>query len=417
MKRSVPRSALGDWTPPADRNVEAILTAQERMRLPELVPLRRKRMSQSPFAFYRGGAAIMAADLATLPLTGIRVQACGDAHLSNFGAYGSPERNVVFDVNDFDETVRGAWEWDVLRLAASFELLARGTLGRKRSAPVVAAFAATYRTEMAQLAKRSPLTVWYQHVALVNVAQGATRLPPRELARIFAEARGRTAERLLARLTDGRGRFRDQKPTLQRIGLEGDESQRLQAALEAYRATLPPAVEALLARFSLRDFALKVVGVGSVGTRCYAALSFTSRGDPLLLQIKEAGTSVWEPYGGSAVGAHHGRRVVEGQRAMQAVSDVFLGWTSSGGIDYYVRQLRDMKDSFDVSSLAPNALIRYARLCAWCLAHAHARTGSPDELAAYLGKGTAFDRSLATFARNYADLTEADYRAFVNASA
>lgn len=418
-KREVPRSIFGSWTPPKERDVAAVLAGQERSRLQELVPVRRARMRASPFAFYRGAAAVMAADLADLSLTGLRVQACGDAHLLNFGAYGSPERSVVFDVNDFDETLPGPWEWDVLRLATSVELVTRmRDFGKRRASEAVLAVGSTYRNAMAYFVRLSPLEVWYRHVDLQRpLGEGPLSLPPQELKRRVHEAQARTAERLLLKLTEADPpRFVNQPPTLRRIGLDDSESFHAKDVLEQYRGSLPPHVRLLLDRFELQDVALKVVGVGSVGTRCFVALLRTDEGDPLLLQLKEAGTSVWEPNAGAGSSPHQGQRVVEGQRIIQAATDVFLGWTTSNGIHYYVRQLRDMKDSVDVMRLDPQELVRYVRLCAWTLAHAHARSGSPRALANYLGRSEAADVSVAAFARKYADMTEVDHRDFIKAA-
>jgi len=381
MARSVPRSAFGSWAPPAGRDPLAVLARQEASRLADLVPLRHARMRVSPFAFYRGAAAIMAADLANLPVTGLQVQACGDAHLLNFGAYGSPERNVVFDVNDFDETLPGAWEWDILRLAASVELVARGSsFGRARTRAAVLAAVSTYRNALAHFAEVSPLAVWYDHIELEDFrAAGLAAAPAiKHLHVALVDAEKRVAEDVFA----------------------------------AYRDTLPPHVRVLFDRFALADLTQKVVGVGSVGTRCFVAQLATDNGEALVLQLKEANASVWEPYAGASGYAHHGRRVVEGQHLVQAASDIFLGWTTSRGVDYYVRQLHDMKATAPVTEMVPRDLTRYARLCAWTLAHAHARSGDPRALAAYLGKSDAFDVSAASFAITYADLTEADYKLF-----
>jgi uncharacterized protein (DUF2252 family) len=399
MARSVPRSAFAKWTPPADRDPEAVLARQERTRLPELLPIRHARMRVSPFGFYRGATAIMVADLATLPLTGLRVQACGDAHLLNFGAYALPERNLVFDVNDFDETLEGPWEWDVLRLATSVELVARGSaFGKVRANEAVLATVEAYREAMARFAAVSPLDVWYAHIQLQNAPAPATP---------------RAAEQLMPKLTaNDRPRFVDQPPLFTCIALDGAESRTAKDILATYRETLPSHVQVLLDRFQLHDLAQKVVGVGSVGTRCFVALLLTDRGESLLLQLKEADASVLEPFAGASRYTHHGRRVVEGQHLVQAASDIFLGWTTSEGVDYYVRQLRDMKTTAPVARMAPRELIRYARSCAWTLAHAHARSGDPRALAAYLGKSDAFDASVAAFAVTYADVTDADYREF-----
>jgi uncharacterized protein (DUF2252 family) len=389
-----------------------VLARQERNRLPELLPLRHARMGASPFAFFRGAAAVMAADIAALPVTGLRVQTCGDAHLLNFGAYGSPERNLLFDVNDFDETLPGAWEWDVLRLVTSVELAARErAFSRQRTREAVLAVGSVYRKAMWNFAQISPLEIWYRHIDLRNPPpEVALPLAPQDLKRRIREARARTGTRMLAKLTaSDPPRFIDQPPALRRIGLESPEAFHALDVVAQYRASLAPHVRQLVDRFTLEDVALKAVGVGSVGTRCMVALLRTERGDPLLLQLKEAEPSVWQT-GAIEAGAHHGERVIAGQRLLQAASDVFLGWTTSNGIHYYVRQLRDMKDSVVIAQLDTRQMFHYARLCAWTLARAHARSGPPAEIAAYLGRSDAFDVSVAAFASTYADLTEADHR-------
>jgi uncharacterized protein (DUF2252 family) len=416
LTRSVPRSAFGSWTPSKDRDILSLLAAQERTRLPDLLPIRHERMRATPFGFYRGAAAVMAADLAGLPVTGLRVQVCGDAHLLNFGAYASPERSIVFDVNDFDETLPGPWEWDILRLTASVVVVARGSsFGPRRTNDAALATVASYRAAMAHFASVSPLDVWYDHVELADMfasppaAQTNTR-------RSLLQAYAATPEQHAPSLTEANApRFVDQPPLFRKIPLGDAEAGPAKDVLAKYRATLPDNVQVLLDRYQLRDLAQKVVGVGSVGTRCYVALLQTERGESLQLQLKEADASVWEPYAGPSTYPHHGQRVVAGQRLVQAASDIFLGWTTDAGISYYVRQLHDMKTSFPVTRLGPRDLTRYARLCAWTLAHAHARSGDPQAIANYLGRGSAFDESAAAFATTYADVTEADYRLYCRA--
>jgi uncharacterized protein (DUF2252 family) len=375
-----------------------------------LLPIRHERMRASPFGFYRGAAAVMAADLSDLPITGLRVQACGDAHLMNFGAYASPERSIVFDVNDFDETLSGPWEWDILRLTTSVVLVARGSSFARRLAKNTALVTvASYRAAMAHFASVSPLEAWYDHVELADMFAS----PPASVADLKAqllEPRATTGEQHAPILKGTkRPRFVDQPPLFRQIALDDAESALAKNVLATYRTTLLDNVKVLFARYQLHDLAQKVVGVGSVGTRCYAALLQTERGESLVLQLKEADASVLEPYAGASKYPQHGQRVVEGQRLVQAASDVFLGWTSNGGTAYYVRQLHDMKTSFDVTRMGSRELARYSRLCAWTLAHAHARSGDSQAIAAYLGRGTAFDVSAAAFAATYADVTEADY--------
>jgi uncharacterized protein (DUF2252 family) len=370
-------------------------------------------MRASPFAFYRGAAAVMAADLADLPLTGLRVQACGDAHLMNFGAYASPERSIVFDVNDFDETLAGPWEWDILRLTASVVLVARGSsFGRRSTNDTALATVASYRTAIAHFASVSPLEAWYDHVELADMFAS----PPAsdaDLKRRMLQPHASSLEQHAPILKGVKQRrFVDQPPLFRQIALDDAESALAKDVLGTYRSTLPDHVGVLFDRYQLRDLAQKVVGVGSVGTRCYAALFQTDRDESLILQLKEADASVLAPYAGASKYPQNGRRVVEGQRLVQAASDIFLGWTGNAGTDYYVRQLHDMKTSFPVTQMGPRELTRYAKLCAWTLAHAHARSGDPQALAGYLGRGTAFDESAATFAATYADVTETDYKLY-----
>jgi uncharacterized protein (DUF2252 family) len=416
LARSVPRSAFGSWTPRKDRDILSLLAAQERTRLPELLPIRHERMRATPFAFYRGAAAVMAADLAGLAVTGLRVQVCGDAHLLNFGAYASPERSIVFDVNDFDETLPGPWEWDILRLTASVVLVARGSsFGRRRANDAALATVANYRAAMARFAKMSPLDVWYNHVELADMFASPAATPA-DTRRQLVEAYAATPEQHAPSLTEAKQpRFVDQPPLFRKIPLLEVEGQLAKDVLQTYRTTLPDSVRVLLDRYHLHDLAQKVVGVGSVGTRCYVALLQTERGESLQLQLKEADASVLEPYAGASAYPQHGQRVVDGQRLVQAASDIFLGWTSSAGISYYVRQLHDMKTSFPVTRMGPRDLARYACMCAWTLAHAHARSGDPQALASYLGRGSAFDESAIAFGTTYADVTEADYKLFCRA--
>jgi uncharacterized protein (DUF2252 family) len=412
-RQKVPRSAFGDWKPPEHRDPIGLLVAQEKGRIAGLIPLRHERMLASPFAFYRGTALIMASDLSTMPVTGIRVQACGDAHIANFGIFGTPERNLVFDVNDFDETLPGPWEWDVLRMAASIALAARARNFSDAGSLAVLESLRTYREAMGHFASISPLDVWYERVDLEAAGERGRIARRSATPGAVARARQQTGENLLPKLTtDTPPRFVDQKPTFERIDLDGQTAGDARAVVKGYRETLLPHVRVLLERFTLHDLALKVVGVGSVGTLCLAALFLTEHGDPLLLQLKEAQASALEPYVGSSRYANHGQRVVAGQRLMQASSDIFLGWTAVDGKDFYVRQLRDMKASPDLTAMTAARLVRYSRLCAWTLARAHARSGDSQAIADYLGARDSFDKSVSRFARTYADVAESDYRLF-----
>jgi uncharacterized protein (DUF2252 family) len=437
-RERAPRSSHGEWEPAADRSDPVdVLERQAGDRVPELVPLRYGRMLVSPFTFYRGGAAIMAADLADTPSSGLWVQACGDAHLSNFGAYASPDRDLVVDINDFDETLPGPWEWDLKRLAASFEIAGRdrGFDGSHRRDVVLTA-ARAYRESMRRLSALSNLDVWYQRV---DVSQVRERFQPdlskqdlKGFDRTVAKARRKDRLRAFSKLThrvDGELRIASDPPVL--VPLEemfsGKQLERAEAAIrdviEEYRGTLSPDHHHLLDTYRYVHSARKVVGVGSVGTRAWVAL-FVGRdeGDPLFLQVKEAQASVLEPHTAPTEFPHQGQRVVAGQRLTQATSGIFLGWLTAKGPDnvrrdFYVRQLWDQKGSATVETMSPARMTAYAELCGTILGRAHARSGDRIAIAAYLGGGDRFDRSIAAFAKAYADQNERDYAALVDAVA
>jgi uncharacterized protein (DUF2252 family) len=384
-------------------------------------------MLASPFAFFRGSAAIMAMDLATLPRTQLTVQVCGDAHVMNFGVFGSPERELLFDINDFDETLPGPFEWDLKRLAASIVLVGRANhmSARECRASVLSASAA-YRESMRRFAEMDTLSVWYAHVTIDEVVSvlGTGSARRKGLAWI-RKARSNTSIKALATLThivDGHREIIDDRPLIERMPPEAEHLElveRMQHGLREYRRTLPPDRRHLLDEFEPVDYARKVVGVGSVGTRSYIVL-FEGRtiNDPLFLQIKEAQASVLEPYLGKSVYKDNGERVVVGQRRMQAASDIFLGWyRDSDGRDFYIRQLQDLKGSVPVESVDPTGLRLYARVCGSTLARAHARSGDSIQIAAYLGRSARFDEALASFAAAYADQTERDYHALQAAHA
>jgi uncharacterized protein (DUF2252 family) len=375
-------------------------------------------MTRSPFAFLRGSAGVMAADLATTPSTGILAQISGDAHLANFGGYASPERRLVFDVNDFDETARGPWEWDLKRLATSIVLA--GMEHRLRAAayePAVRRAVAIYRDRTASYATLPTIDRWYAQISLSAAMRASLDPRARRLwQRAAHDARNRTALALLPSLTQGAGderRFVDAPPLLEHLG-EGEQDVVLaEDVLETYRATLRHDARMLLERFRVIDVARKVVGVGSVGTWCALALLLDQDGEPLLLQLKEARASVLEPFVGPQPYATHGERVVAGQRMIQAASDALLGWTRFDERDVYVRQYRDMKTSPDLRALDAEALADLAAHCAWALARAHARTGDPRAVAAYIGRGEVFVDAIAAFARSYAEQVLHDHAAFV----
>jgi uncharacterized protein (DUF2252 family) len=417
LRRAVPRSSHATWDPAGRRSPLALLEASDRRRLPDLVPIRHARMAASPFAFLRGSPAVMAHDLAGTPVTGITVQACGDAHLLNFGLFATPERNLVFGLNDFDETLPGPWEWDVKRLATSFVVAAR-TVGFDQATGRRAAQAAVqvYREQLARYAGMRLLEVWYSRVdasTIIALSRGRRR---RAVAARLARAEHHTNLDALPRLTvPGGRRFVDDPPLLTHV--EECHPAWVEEILTRYRSSLSDERRQLLGRFQAHDAARKVVGVGSVGTRCYVVLlAGGRRDDPLLLQVKQATASVLEPYAGRSRYRHPGHRVVNGQRLLQTASDIFLGWTRDDAADYYVRQLWDMKGSVDLDTLDPADLVPYARLCGWVLARAHARSGdAATAISGYLGTGDRFDRAVADFAEAYAEQTEADHAAFVGA--
>jgi uncharacterized protein (DUF2252 family) len=439
-RAEVPRDSHAVFDPAPDRpDPIALLEGQAAARVPELVPVRYGRMMVSPFTYYRGAALPMASDLATTPVTGLAVQACGDAHLSNFGVFGSAERRLVFDVNDFDETLPGPWEWDVKRLAASLEVAARGNgfTGKQRRA-IVAATVASYRLAMRGFAGMTNLDVWYAHADLEQLrAQFDPRLGARQRKAVdkgMAKARTRDSMQevsKLTRLVDGKPRIISDPPLLVPVDqLAPDEIHR--ADLEAqvaelltkYRRTLETDRRVLLDQFEFCDLARKVVGVGSVGTRCWIALMLGRDGaDPLFLQVKEAEASVLSRYVGASRHANEGQRVVAGQRLMQASSDIFLGWQhipagfDGKARDFYVRQLRDWKFSLDIDAMVPRGMGLYGELCGWTLARAHARSGDRIAIAAYLGASDAFDQAITQFAAAYADQNERDHQALVDAVA
>jgi uncharacterized protein (DUF2252 family) len=429
------RSAHAGWAPAAGReDPVAILERQAESRVPELVPIRYGRMAASPFAFYRGAAAVMAADLARTPDSGLRVQACGDAHLSNFGVFAAPDRRLLFDLNDFDESLPGPWEWDVKRLAASFAIAGRESgFKRKQRKLAVLTAARAYREAMREFAGQPNLEVWYARLDVEATLQVVEQEDPTEVARVrkgVAKARSKDSLRALAKLTevvDGEPRIRSEPPLLVPAeelvadGVGDGLGELLSGVLDAYRASLPDDRQHLLDGYRLRHIARKVVGVGSVGTRAWVILlTGADDSDPLFLQAKEAEASVLEPYAGASRYENHGQRVVEGQRLMQAAGDIFLGWCPAVGIDgrqrdFYVRQLWDWKRSAEVERMTPRGLEVYARMCGWTLARAHARSGDRVAIAAYLGGGDAFDQAIASFSEDYADQSERDHAALVAA--
>jgi uncharacterized protein (DUF2252 family) len=427
LRARTPRSSHAGWSPAADRDDPvALLESQNRSRVQELVPIRFGRMMTSPFAFLRGSALVMARDLATTPSSDIRVQACGDAHLVNFGVFGTQERNLVFGINDFDETYPGAWEWDVKRLAASAVVAAR-FIGANESQAAEAARSAvrSYRTRMAEYAQLGNLELWYTYLDADKILAVLSPITRARAEEIIAKARGRTNLQVMAKTTELVGadfRIIESPPLIVRVpeSVGGDNLDQLLARwLATYTASLVSDRRELLSKYRMIDAVRKVVGVGSVGTRCFVILlRGEDERDPLFLQVKEATASVLERGGARA---HHGKRVVEGQRLLQPAPDIFLGWgrLSRGGpsVDFYVRQLRDMKGGVTVDPAVnrPAGVIEYTALCGWALALAHARSGDASMISGYLGSGDAFDEAVTSFAVAYADQTERDHEALVKA--
>jgi uncharacterized protein (DUF2252 family) len=431
-----PRSSHADWSPASDRpDPIALLEEQAKTRVPELLPIRYGRMAATPFAFFRGGAYIMASDLANTPTSGLRAQLCGDAHLSNFGGFASPERDLMFDLNDFDETLPGPWEWDVKRLAASLSIAGRDRgFATKQRRSVVMNGMCKYREAMQRLAGMGELEIWYERVDLTMVAesfgQQATAAQTRAFQKAVEKARRKDSMRAFTKLAstvDGQPRIISDPPLvvpIRELVPDGEADQLVEGMrtlLGVYQQSLPDHLCRLLDNYRFADIARKVVGVGSVGTRAWVILLIgRDEGDPLFLQAKEARPSVLEPFAGKSEYGNQGKRVVEGQRLMQAASDIFLGWIRSTGLDgkrrdFYLRQLWDWKSSADVDTMLPSGMEMYAQLCGWTLARAHARSGDSIAIAAYLGRGDSFDRAVWEFAERYADQNEQDHRALLTA--
>lgn len=422
LRDRVPRASHANLKIESRRDPLRILHKSDGGRIPELVPIRYGRMLQSPFTFFRGAASVMAADLSHTPKTGTKVQACGDCHLKNFGGFATPERNIVFDINDFDETLPAPWEWDVKRLAASFVVAMRDN-GLSESAAREATLICLeeYRKEIRELASLDPLELWYTKLTAEDFLE---LVPARAAERLAARIAKTTAKRgsdvdypKLAEVVGGRVRIKDNPPLIfhpQEVQAEDFEAQ-VDAILSSYRATLTEDRRFLLERYRFVDAAIKVVGIGSVGTRCWIVLLMSGANEPLFLQFKQANASVLEAYAGQSEYPHHGQRVVVGQRLMQAASDIFLGWTTGPAGDYYVRQLRDAKIGPNVETFDSDDFAAFAEACGWNLARAHAKSGNAAVIGGYLGKSDEFDRAVADFAKKYADLTERDHAALKEA--
>jgi uncharacterized protein (DUF2252 family) len=425
LRERVPRQSHAGWRPPINRQDPIdILKKSNQDRLAQLIPIRYGRMLPSPFTFLRGSAGLMASDLSATPTTGLKVQACGDCHLLNFGLFATPERNLIFDINDFDETLPAPWEWDVKRLAASFVVAVRDIkLADKQAQAVAVECVRAYRERLREYSKMSPLDVWYDRLdaqAIIDMSPNTKIRKFRE--EIVAKARQRISDYLYPQISEevaGRRRLIDQPPALFHITkeLEPEHEAIVHEALEDYRLSLPDERRVLYDRYSLEDIVIKAVGIGSVGTRCFVGLFFSAENHPMLLQFKEACPSVLEPYAAKSLYKNQGQRVVVGQRLMQSASDIFLGWMRTRrGRDFFVRQLRDMKMSVRIEegASAQQAML-YADLCGRTLAHAHAKSGDAASISGYLGKSDDFDLAIGEFALAYADQNEKDHAALVAA--
>jgi uncharacterized protein (DUF2252 family) len=421
LREKCPRKAQAAWKALASRpNAVDLILSAEKGRLPDLLPLRHGRMVRSAFTFYRGAALTMASDLSSTPSTGVRVPCCGDAHLCNFGGFATPERRILFAINDLDETHPAPWEWDVKRLAASFVVGCRDNRLRDSVArDVVMTCVRTYRESMAEFSQMKTLELWY-HALWAGELIAAIKDPAlrqRAINRIEKERVKSAAEEIFPKLVEHKGDMpviKDQLPTIFHAEghTPGDVHENVLDAFNGYRATLPTALQSLFDRYEMRDAAVKVVGVGSVGTICFVALFMAGEGDPLFLQVKEARASVLEPYTGKSVLPNHGQRVVHGYRLMQPASDMFLGWTRGrGGRDYFIRQLRDIKVSMRVETFGTAEMNLYATWCGKALALSHARSGHSAMLSGYMGKNDAFDQAITDFSLAYADQNEKDHAA------
>jgi len=424
LREKCPRSSQADWKPRSkSQDIIKLLEESDADRIPGLIPIRYQRMAESPFKFFRGAAIVQARDLANARVSGIAVQACGDCHLMNFGGFASPERKLIFDINDFDETFPGPWEWDMKRLAASLMLAARDHSYSKAVADdAVRAGAASYRERMSEFAESKVLDTWYAQVD-IDALKDHFRKDPDISARLLKgqkQSRSQTSETVIPKLTEvvgGRRKIKDNPPVLfhYQQNVRNIEKSK-QDHLARYRESLQADRQELFGRYRYQDSAVKVVGVGSVGTRCYVSLFLADEDDSLFLQVKEARRSVLELPRGKSQFAHQGFRVVAGQRLMQAATDIFLGWfRSAQGHDYYVRQFRDMKISAEIETFRPSTLVAYATMCGWALARAHAKAGDAAMIAGYIGSSERFDKVLVQYARAYADQAERDFATFQSA--
>ncbi|HEY6376950.1 MAG TPA: DUF2252 domain-containing protein [Edaphobacter sp.] len=422
LRDKCPRQSHAAWKPAKGRRdpVEMVL-ASEQGRIPKLLPLRHGRMVRSAFTFYRGSALAMAADLATTPSTNVRVQCCGDAHLCNFGGYATPERKIIFSVNDLDETLPAPWEWDIKRLAASFVVACRDNqVSDSAGKDIAATCVRSYRESMAEFSQMKTLELWYYAMGPETLAgMDDPNIRKRVQKRVAQEQAKSRGEELFPKLVDHMGEIpliKDTLPTIfhDELNPPGTVSEILESSFRGYRDTLPYSYQSLLDRYTIYDAAVKVVGIGSVGTSCWVLLLMTREDDPLFLQVKEARPSVLEPYAGASVCSNHGQRVVNGYRMMQSASDMFLGWTRGKTRDFFVRQLRDVKIAPRVETFGKYEFGLFAQWCGKALALCHARSGTPSVLSGYMGNSDTFDRAIADFSVKYADQNEQDHAALKN---
>jgi uncharacterized protein (DUF2252 family) len=423
LRDSCSRESHAKWNAPKDRRdpVDMVL-ASEKGRLPGLLPLRHGRMVRSAFTFYRGSALTMAADLSSIPTTGIHVQCCGDAHLCNFGGFATPERKILFSVNDLDETLPAPWEWDVKRLAASFVIACRDrAISDSNARDIARTCVRTYRESMGEFSRLRTLELWYYALEPLQLpGMSDPNLRKRAMKRIEQEQAKSRGEEMFPKLADhsgGKPIIRDQLPAIfhHKDMPAGRVSPQFFKAIDDYRTTLSPAYQALLNHYEITDVAHKVVGIGSVGTACFVFLMMAGTDDPLFLQVKEARRSVLEPYAGASEFSNSGQRIVNGYRSMQPASDPFLGWTRRGDRHFFIRQLKDVKISIRVETFERSEMDLYAQWCGKALALSHARSGSPATLSGYMGKGDALDRAIAQFSISYADQNEKDHAALAKA--
>ena len=419
IRSRVPRSSHSEWKPAVGRDSLSILRGQDSTRIDELIPLRYERMAVSPFAYYRGAAAVMAFDLSSTPITGLNVQLCGDAHIANFGIFASPERNLVFDINDFDETIRGPWEWDIKRLAASVALGGRSIgFSEKECEEFVFNSVMSYKNSMESYTKMSVLDLWYSKVDLKKLEDIKKEKMKERAIEITNKAQKRTSIKAMEKLTHivyGNREFVEDPPIIQRI-FDKDDMEFVQNGIKSYRKTLSGEKRFILDRFRVVDVARKVVGVGSVGTPCFVALLLSKDSeDPLILQIKGATRSVLEPYVKPSIYTNDGHRIVAGQRLIQSSSDIFLGWGSLNGKNFYIRQFWDMKGSVPLEEMRPEGFDIYVKTCGKILALSHANTGNRFAISTYLGNSSKFAEAVTEFAITYANQMENDHAKLVKA--